>query len=680
MSKPKDLDFDPNSIISDLIRTDLDLNVFDGNVDTNVSFDVAPNFFEFVTNSELYLDTSLFPRQLQWGINLFEDYCPFCSDTQLARYGLFDQTNEEILSKITFYNFGKCPKCGKNRTDAIEANYYDNANELAICAGMRGGKTVFTAVGASYVLHRYLMLKPSPSGYFGKDKMIKDQELHITFCAVQLAQAYDTLWRQFITIYNNSPWFKKYENYLMEMESRVGEDTKFYRKSDDAKDPSLKFFKQNIEVTCETPNIKAIRGRTRIFTAIDEIGWMDSEIEQAGARAKVTMSAKETYEALRKSLKTVRSASEFKRKEKGFYDAPTAISCNISSPSNVHDMIMFLIKDKVEGRLRYHYSTWEVNPFITEDQCKKESGNEEAFLRDYQATPPFASNPYFSNIQVLERSISTEFKQTSLVNWSYEKIADSFGFEYIYLNITPLTIEKNIPRLLTIDTGYANDSFALCMSHYDGGTDKIICDLLLEISPQFPGSYGKHINFAHMFEFAIKPLLENFRIKNVYYDRWNSLDQVHRIRRDFTAADQYSLKWVDFVKIKNNLYEGKFRFPSSEMTISKFQNSKIPHWELVVSNPVIHTIVQCLTVREVGKKVIKPIIGTDDLWRTVSLAMWFFDIAKNKESYSNYSVGTNSHNRNNGKVNGVVLSSNSRNNYYPEVGKYGYRGSRRRPF
>ena len=671
--------FDPKSIISDLIKTDLDLNVFNLDKDSMVSFDVAPNFFTFVTTPEVYLKTSLFPRQLQWGINLFEDYCPYCSDTDFAREGLFDQDNKEIAERITFYEFGKCPKCGKTRRDATDAGYYKGIDELAVCAGMRGGKTVFTAVAASYVLHKYLMLKPTPSSYFGKE-MIENQELHITFCAVQLTQAYDTLWRQFFTVYESSPWFRKYEKYLRDQEKKNKDGEKLYRKSDAPTDPSIKFFKQNIEVTCETPNIKAIRGRTRIFTAIDEIGWMDLDREKSKAIAKVTASAEETYQALIKSLMTVRSASDAKKIEQGFYDAPTGIACNISSPSNVNDMIMYLIKDPSDTRLSYHYATWEVNPYISEKKCRADSSNDVAFYRDYQATPPFANNPYFSSPLILEQSINTEYRQQSLANWSFERTVDQFGFNYIYMNINPIKTEKVIPRLLTIDTGYTHDSFAICMTHYDAHNSKIMCDLLLEISPLFPENEGCNINFVEMFDNAIKPLLENFNIKNVFYDRWNSLDQVHRIRKDYTMADQYSLKWSDFIQIRNNLYEGKFRFPLAEMTIEKFQKSKIPHWELVVNKPIIHTLVQCLTIREIGKKVIKPLLGSDDLWRSIALAMWFFDSNKNKEAYSNYSTSGMLNVRNSGKNVAVALSSYNRGSVLPVTGKYGYKISRRKPF
>jgi len=378
----------PPSKMSHAYRMDYSLNICSTLIYNSPASDEntlpppeAPNFFEFVTSPDFCDASYIFPRQLQWGINLFEDYCPYCSEVEFAREGMFYESLDEIKRKITFYEFGKCPKCQKTRADATKDGYFNGTNELNACVGMRGGKTVFLSFAAAYQLHKYLLM--SRIDYFGNNLNEEYPELIITFIGNSIPIIYDSLWREFVNVYEKAPWFEKYLQY-----SKTKYPTYISPiLNDDFEYPYLCFHAEGIKVTCETPNLKAIRGRTRIFTAIEDISWLDSEIEQSGARVKVAMNAKETYESLRKTLQSIRSASVKKRAE-GFYNAPTAIMCNTSSPavnSYVNDPILSLITKDNPKALNYHYSTWEASPLITKELCKKESYNEEAFLRDYRA-------------------------------------------------------------------------------------------------------------------------------------------------------------------------------------------------------------------------------------------------------------------------------------------------------
>ena len=57
-----------------------------------------------------------------------------------------------------------------------------------------------------------------------------------------------------------------------------------------------------------------------------------------------------------------------------------------------------------------------------------------------------------------------------------------------------------------------------------------------------------------MFDHCITPLVQGNRVIMAVYDRWNSVDHVQRLRRDFKVeALQYVLKWADFARQRSLL-------------------------------------------------------------------------------------------------------------------------------
>jgi hypothetical protein len=127
-----------------------------------------------------------------------------------------------------------------------------------------------------------------------------------------------------------------------------------------------------------------------------------------------------------------------------------------------------------------------------------------------------------------------------------------------------------------------------------------------------------------MFEHAILPLVQSYRIIMAVYDRWNSIEMVQRLRQDHRVeAYQYSLKWADFLMIRARVLDSSLRIPRPELSIEAVRRSTQAFDSLVRTIPVTHLALQTLTVREVGRKVIKPLNGTDDLFRCLCLAVKF---------------------------------------------------------
>ena len=1093
----KDKRFNPSSLVDDVVESDLNPNIL-ANV-KNINIEKAGNFHEFITNRN-YLNTNLFGRQIQLGLLLFEDFCPYCSDLDYVNDIYSDEDKKNLLTHVQLLQFGKCPRCGKTRADfwddpAIRnIETYDNLlfsipYELDVCAGMRSGKSAMCVFIALYQLHRYLMLHPTPSDFYGTDRILPGQELQFTFVAVQKDQVYDNIWKELIELYDASPWFNEYTKYVIDTGNIKG--LPLYKRSDHKKDPFIRFRNKHIELKCETPNKKTLRGRTRAFCvtgntlittpkglvpidslesenykvvytgknivrnvthyhnrninllysvvteqgfaisgskehpvltvnntgeldyknfeditegdiaaiqtgfnfcekvetlpallyvndigeyklpskmntnlakllgyftaagstslknitvpiadsdlaqdfkdvfkkifgfipdtsgatktqtftitnrlvvrflrligarsdvrerevpwsilrgtrehviaflkayfdinavqdrnlvyvstssstelhqqiqillgglgiiskrtttskpmdttnykvysklsiyshyfdlfgtiigsntrrksfqqittrrgniskisrllevfdfipepiknilstyknanikvivnilknskipssnswasllnsgfyfdkissvtsrnydkrgvmvyditvdidhnfgsnlfishncSIDEIGWFDHDMEQESAKSKTTLDARDTYEALRKSLRTVRSCARRKR-EGGYYDVPEGLFVNISSPSAVTDMIMSLVKANNNRHITYLYPTWEFNPSITKEELLEESDNEEAFERDYGAIPPFSDRPYISSSEVIEKAIDPSYNQYHLLKSTIKKYTDNYNTKHVYLSIQPKVRELTIPRLLTIDTGYKNNSYSIVMTHYDKKISKVIIDFCIELSPASPSNKGYSVNFDDMYEFAITPLLTHFNIKNLVFDRWSSLEYVHRLNKEYKVrAEQKSLRWSEFLTIRNRIYEGYVRIPYPEMTISEFKKSGMQLWDILEERPVIHLLIQLLTVREVVKKIIKPKGGTDDIFRALALAINFFEDPDNITKYSNYTGANQFTKIGKRKHTGVVLSNNQGHNNpgSPQrSNKYGFTLNRR---
>ena len=130
--------YDPFALIEKAVNTDFDSSVFEIIDDSDLP--IAPNWLEFCISPK-YLNLKPYPKQIKFGLEFFADYCPDCSDPTIMEE-LFDQPLQEILEKVQLLHHGKCPKCEKNRLEFYEEGKLGLYNELAGCAGQRGGKAI----------------------------------------------------------------------------------------------------------------------------------------------------------------------------------------------------------------------------------------------------------------------------------------------------------------------------------------------------------------------------------------------------------------------------------------------------------------------------------------------------------------------------------------------------------
>lgn len=102
-----------------------------------------PNFYKFCFAKD-GLNQRPFARQLIMMAALFGEICPRCSDTSFSEVTKVpvDYPADKMDLKVTFLEFGICPKCKVSKSELLHGNEINLYGELVACIGQRSGKCV----------------------------------------------------------------------------------------------------------------------------------------------------------------------------------------------------------------------------------------------------------------------------------------------------------------------------------------------------------------------------------------------------------------------------------------------------------------------------------------------------------------------------------------------------------
>lgn len=619
--------FDPGALIDRALEHDLDPSVIDQLDDKWI--EKPHNVFHFLV-SRKFLAIDPFPMQVKILAGMCEDVCltPTCTDLDFWNSVKADTSLAELRDRVTFFHFGKCRKCGKTRGDFVNEGKYFYKEELVGCAGQRASKSVMVAgMLAPYHLVRFLSLK-SPAQSLG---LLAGSQMQMTFSALTSDQSQRNLWTNFSARIDLAPWFRQYHKFLDEEGKRLG--VELYKNMS----TFVEYRHKHLHCHYTGADFRTLRGATRFFAAIDELGFFDHF-----NNGKVMQNAHETYLSLSNSLRTIRSAA-YKRQKRGEYDIPTGIMANISSPSAIDDEIMKLIdqaNDPERGRKVYafHYATHEINPEMTIESLKEEAKAKGlSFERDFLAIPPLSSAPYIPDKGLLDKVFcgtkpnlfQIEVKTKSAVHMGVNEI-------YFWGKAVSPQSEKSIPRCVAVDAGETNNSFACAIGYYDNVGDKVVVEQLVELRP---GPGRERVFFPGMLDDFFKVLADNFWIRYFVFDTWgpsSTFQQGLNTYKKGTEADTYTLGWNDFRQIKSNILGENVVFPLVRQKYSEYGPAETIE---IFKNagPAAYLKLQLHIAREVGRKVTKPTGDTDDLMRATCLLLHY--IYKYKDEFSNYTVG-----------------------------------------
>lgn len=595
--------FNPEEFAEELEFESIDDRILDQIDESDLP--IPANFVEFVT-SKKFLGTTVFPRQIQIASQFYGEMCPDCSNKEMLD-NLYDQDLDNIYDNIVFLRYGKCPVCGKTKIDFIKEGKYTFPDSLFVCCGQRSGKSILgggliphyhtarilcmqNKKGKRVIPYRYFHNPPAP--FYG------------TFTAVTLGQAFDNLWQPFKG-YLDSPWWKLYFEILDYYGKKFG--VELYKNNT----TYLQFQHKKLAWLCEQPSKKKLRGKTRFFFGIDELSWHDlgtSEDSKLG-------SAKEVMASGRNSLLTFRNKANQKLL-KGNFNIPTAIECYCSSPAEANDILMRKVRESKRNpkMLGYRYATWEFNPDYRGPEDIGES-DPMILARDFGVSPPLGDKQFYSDSKTLVEMIGNKI---GMVNYSVQESKNDFGEVSLYPKIETLNYINTYPKILTLDNGQVNNCFAATLQHIENGI--VVNDSIFSVRP----TKVNKVNLSKCFDEFVLKLVTNkqLNIVMVAYDRWNSAQAVEKLKDTGVLAVQYSLKYQDFLDIRNNFATKSFVFNKTIMTNP---NNLIDYEgdfdfvEASYKDNYFGLLYQILTVRDLGKMLAKPTTGDDDIFRAWSL-------------------------------------------------------------
>jgi len=394
-----------------------------------------------------------------------------------------------------------------------------------------------------------------------------------------------------------------------------------------------------IAVTYADAHKKKLRGLTRFFASEDEIGWMDDDTAHVGKSSRgqrVVADADETYAALENSLATIRGSAAKKRRQ-GIVDVPDAIHASVSSPSRVTDKIMRLVRQahEVPTMFAFHNATWEINPEITRESLEPRfRKNPMDARRDFGADPPFASNQFVSNYDVIEKIC----RVPPICRAEKRFYEDQHGFMYVYQHVVSVESTPAIPRIISVDAGETYNHFAVVVCHLtpDG---YFVLDQGFDIAPEDYRGMPTTVHFGRVLQYLLKPLMDNLYITDVIYDRWNSTSHIQDIR-DYKT--QYAHRGVPANKNTPRYEDGMaFRAELTEMQFPVMENSfndiRMNYKAAIKDAPGTHFAYQLVSVRDVGRSLKKGIDAQDDIFRAALNAFAWMKDPEHIELYTAHS-------------------------------------------
>ncbi len=466
------------------------------------------------------------------------------------------------------------------------------------------GKSKFIGLVANYVLHRFLCM-PNPIRQFNQSA---GDILNMSFAGLSEDKVEKNLWGPFVGFMDSSPWFQAYHAFLDEKGKEMKKPLYTKRKT------FIEYFHKKLLIDFYGSNGTSMRGDTRIFASADEIAFMGSGAESAGS---TVMNADAIHTSLSNSLATMRMKRRQIFNEKNF-DVPPILMANISSPSSSKDKIMKQVKAAKTNPLIYgvQVATWDANPDFTEEALLREFASEDPaeFYRNFGAQPPIESNPFLSETTAIDRIAI--IKPCGFYGFEIDMDTDALGDKFIYGKLITYSMDVSTPRLISFDLGSSKNAFGMSIFKLDG-EGRAILESGLIIKPK----KGRKINLPWVYDKITVPLVENFNVKFAFFDKWQSLDQVTRLRDRGVDAQIYSLKYADMEDVRGMIRNRGVLIPQLSKPMVKFKADWEADDEIEFEEVSAILGIQLLTVRDLGNRMTKPAHGDDDLFRSFCLGV-----------------------------------------------------------
>jgi hypothetical protein len=577
----------------------------------------SPNFFTWMTDPN-YAGNIVTPwaKQIEHPTKLLGEWCPNkkCTDLDYWENVPVDATMGDIQERVTFLEWGICPKCGTRKSEHISRGKLKPYNALVGLAGQRLAKTFTACSLACYDEHR-LLKSQNPQAMFG---IPSSQVLTGTFAALTFEQAKNMVWSNMYNMMSDGTWFQRYTAMMKEQCYRLGiEDVV------QISNTYARFRHRNLFYLCSGPSKRTMRGATRITAMVDEIGWFTVKLKAGKAgEDPERLDAKGVHDALDRSLGTVRNGAYNLLMSGGNENVSMGYLYEVSSPQSKTDMIMKRYEQSRGSITIYGYrmATWEGNPTMGRNSPLIEEAFREdpiAAMRDWGAVPPVSGSP-FIKLSSLRNLFSTKRENGGIIKTV--RISNSAGQPQTTGRIKKLRAHMGEPSVLALDAGSVNNSFALSVLYASNKTGRVICPLIGEVFP----SLEAPIHFPDLVGRLMTQLIEHYNVGMVVADRWQSLMLLQTLAEEHNLGwAQRSLQYADFDNFRQSaIYDGNLLLPKLENkpreAIRMAGNTGYPG--MFINQPMSHLVYQLVAVNDVpAVTVTKPDGGTDDLFRSLVL-------------------------------------------------------------
>jgi intein/homing endonuclease len=326
------------------------------------------------------------------------------------------------------------------------------------------------------------------------------------------------------------------------------------------------------------------------------------------------MSGMEVNKALSNSMKTLNGAYRSLMR-KGYHKVPKPMSVNISSPSEINDLIMTLYRDSQGSKTHYGVKlpTWEVNPSLPREEFDADfKSNPEKANRDFGANPPMSSAAWISDTQAIGDVFDGRPNNIKMKQYKFRSRS---GVKQISSNATIKT-KYNSNRLMAIDAGSVNNSFSVAVGRLDND-NRVVVESIGEVIP----NNNMSVNFGSLYFDALLPIAREHGCQVLLTDRWQNIKMQNDLEQQTGIIPiEYRLKYQDFDSLRSDIYDGNVSLPRLEIpleTILKISAENYP--SCFIGMPLAHLMYQIMTVRDFGNTVEKGASQTDDIFRCLAL-------------------------------------------------------------
>lgn len=531
----------------------------------------APNAIEYVVRGDYQNAPSLyrFSRSYQVIRDFFELRCPLCNRGGVGEGEPGDcmpggrprsrmyLESEVLLTWSAAEQEDVCPKCRITKSELIEEDLMKGYSSVHLVVGQRAGKTTTAAYIGCYIEHRLLVTGHLHGGlwrYFG---MEPGDLFENTFLAASDVMSKGTIWSKYTGYRRSAPWFQNYVAWVKEQEQRQARfGMKAWEYKESAKEINNEHPDVRLLINSLNSNSNTQAGRGRIYAVADELARM-KQTESA-------MGAKEVYETLMASLRTVKSRVALRG-----LPSWMGTMASITSPIRKDDEAMRLLKKapSIPSMYAAHYATWDFNPYEPRANFDEDFKRDPVVARrNFGADPVGAEHPFIADpaswaARALDRSL------TPTVEFEPYEPPPARGHKYTAMRIAHARMVQDYrPRFVAFDAGKNFDAFTGAGGYgdvvvgKDGDERKItVVEWVMRCVP----AEGVEVWFDMVVDIIDDWLPYVPYIGRIELDHWQSTALTQRLRNlgggieceeVFTPPD-------DFTRWRTDCFQGYFRMP-----------------------------------------------------------------------------------------------------------------------